>query len=206
MNSPAVHPRVCGEHVDSTALFPRPDGSSPRVRGTRRRQKRLASARRFIPACAGNTFCTRHLERERTVHPRVCGEHSWKGRRRFRDDGSSPRVRGTPLRSPYRAAIRRFIPACAGNTSAGGCQRNRSAVHPRVCGEHIGALILFAWTGGSSPRVRGTRQMGCRLIRKGRFIPACAGNTASTLTAARNMSVHPRVCGEHVMSRSTSDS
>ena len=71
-----VHPRVCGElAVDSVAL-PSHTGSSPRVRGTRRRGARPNRGRRFIPACAGNS---------RPITTETAS-----------DDGSSPRVRGTP--------------------------------------------------------------------------------------------------------------
>ncbi len=50
----AVHPRVCGEREIFAGLNCRFDGSSPRVRGTRRSPSRSSSNIRFIPACAGN--------------------------------------------------------------------------------------------------------------------------------------------------------
>ncbi len=134
----------------------------------------------------------------------------------------------------------RFIPACAGNTrpsttapcrSPGSSPRvrgtravlrgagSRNPVHPRVCGEHVCCALLIAGAvAGSSPRVRGT--LGPRVAhrRPGRFIPACAGNTARPNPAvagidgssprvrgtpvlrdmtAENLAFHPRVCGEH---------
>ena len=52
---PPVHPRVCGEHIVQATITGDTDGSSPRVRGTRRRGKRDGRVVRFIPACAGNT-------------------------------------------------------------------------------------------------------------------------------------------------------
>ena len=55
-------------------------------------------------------------------------------------------------------AERRFIPACAGNTLASSSAFNSSAVHPRVCGEHIPANPIKIPLTGSSPRVRGTRR------------------------------------------------
>ena len=51
---------------------------------------------------------------------------------------------------------------------------------------------------GSSPRVRGTRKDGKAAPRLHRFIPACAGNTASALVKPCSRTVHPRVCGEHL--------
>ncbi len=53
---PAVHPRVCGEHICLAGLLALCTGSSPRVRGTRLRQGIEFTVRRFIPACAGNTL------------------------------------------------------------------------------------------------------------------------------------------------------
>ncbi len=51
------------------------------------------------------------------------------------------------------------------------------AVHPRACGEHvIDEVSLYAGL---------------------RFIPAPAGNTAGSRSAAAPIPVHPRACGEH---------
>ena len=50
------HPRVCGEHLPFFNSSPRSHGSSPRVRGTRRRISRSGRLHRIIPACAGNTW------------------------------------------------------------------------------------------------------------------------------------------------------
>ena len=49
-----VHPRVCGEQSQPFAPIGRPDGSSPRVRGTDRSRRDTVRLVRFIPACAGN--------------------------------------------------------------------------------------------------------------------------------------------------------
>ncbi len=50
-----VHPRGCGEHFISGCWSNHVDGSSPRVRGTRRENKNSTKKERFIPAGAGNT-------------------------------------------------------------------------------------------------------------------------------------------------------
>ncbi len=111
--------------------------------------------------------------------------------------GSSPRVRGTRCSRPATMYRARFIPACAGNTRFGAGRRARELVHPRVCGEHIGIVVLVALGAGSSPRVRGTRGSGYSRRIENRFIPACAGNTPGPSVPAGAASVHPRVCGEH---------
>ena len=49
------HPRVCGEHMIRFQRRSRFLGSSPRVRGTRRRRCSRSAGVGIIPACAGNT-------------------------------------------------------------------------------------------------------------------------------------------------------
>ena len=73
-------------------------------------------ARRFIPACAGNTMIFSFHSDKNPVHPRVCGEHIYQMYGICNRHGSSPRVRGTPLYPNSPASGDRFIPACAGNT------------------------------------------------------------------------------------------
>ncbi len=111
-------------------------------------------------------------------------------------NGSSPRVRGTHQIATQPLSPRRFIPACAGNAFAAPSRNSPWPVHPRVCGERSKAWILAKTRSGSSPRVRGTL---CNQLLKNvsdRFIPACAGNAAMSLSNWRLAPVHPRVCGE----------
>ena len=49
------HPRVCGEHLAAAKEGWFDDGSSPRMRGTRNNYYENETARRIIPAYAGNT-------------------------------------------------------------------------------------------------------------------------------------------------------
>ena len=157
----AVHPRVCGEHSVCGSLALSMTGSSPRVRGTRRRQKEGVKGGRFIPACAGNTRPKGVSVHTETVHPRVCGEHKRLTRNARGRTGSSPRVRGTPHAGAARSVDARFIPACAGNT--------------HVWRDHPCPPV------GSSPRVRGTPHPRRHIVDVDRFIPACAGNTATPI-------------------------
>src|SRR3546814_15571668 len=75
----------------------------------------FASWWRFIPACAGNSHTGREMRARSAVHPRVCGEQPMPATVIPRDDGSSPRVRGTALRDASELLYVRFIPPCAGN-------------------------------------------------------------------------------------------
>ena len=132
--------------------------------------------RRFIPACAGNSWLRLAFLRLLAVHPRVCGEQSVAQGCQIVRAGSSPRVRGTVEIKPDYASPARFIPACAGNSAAIGHDPRREPVHPRVCGEQVPAFTSPSTRAGSSPRVRGTVAKHIAKEDRSRFIPACAGN------------------------------
>ena len=100
----------------------------------------------------------------RRDHPRVCGEHRLGAHHPVPRPGSSPRVRGTPAHGNRAIGGCRIIPACAGNTAWPAVSRGRFM--------------------GSSPRVRGTRNLFFRLF------------------FSRD---HPRVCGEHEMALTDED-
>ena len=91
----AVHPRVCGERIESKNLS--------------------WYFHRFIPACAGNGAWSWACPPPSSVHPRVCGERVFRLARWRLRVGSSPRVRGTVADQPSVRDAIRFIPACAGN-------------------------------------------------------------------------------------------
>ena len=194
-----VHPRGCGEHHVIGGFDDGLFGSSPRVRGTLRVCRRATGLMRFIPAGAGNTASTCWPTCATTVHPRGCGEHRSRGRRQRKNDGSSPRVRGTRRFSHRWKPATWFIPAGAGNTPAELYLFTLGAVHPRGCGEHAMHPKFVPPFSGSSPRVRGT-QVECQVAGgERRFIPAGAGNTSRQRHLKSSFPVHPRGCGEHYM-------
>ena len=136
-------------------------GSSPRVRGTPRPPSPLA----------------------RTVHPRVCGERAFVRPCLVR---FIPACAGNARYRHYRDEVDRFIPACAGNAIC--CARPAMIRFIPACAGNaaeVAALPRFipacagnaggAMADGSSPRVRGTRELRGATGSK-RFIPACAGN------------------------------
>ena len=110
------HPRVCGEHGDNNEESIEDLGSSPRMRGTLGFSVTNTNDAGIIPAYAGNTWRPSSNLRCVRDHPRVCGEHWLRGYLKKYEGGSSPRMRGTPSRSPLGAVNAGIIPAYAGNT------------------------------------------------------------------------------------------
>ncbi len=193
----SVHPRACGEHRTDRWGTHAVIGSSPRLRGTRAPRPRARERPRFIPAPVGNTPAKATCSTRPPVHPRACGEHDLARVTAQRTSGSSPRLRGTRRAAGHRAAGQRFIPAPAGNTGPDGRKPPGTTVHPRACGEHLAESLGEMRTGGSSPRLRGTREAPRELGVLQRFIPAPAGNTSLSCQARSASAVHPRACGEH---------
>jgi len=192
----AVHPRVRGERgvpADRSTIFA---GSSPRARGTPAPGIDPRRGQRFIPACAGNAQPFHQPSPPASVHPRVRGERGIGEDRPAYRVGSSPRARGTPELKRCHPPVRRFIPACAGNTCPWMCMLPAWPVHPRVRGERGSFVIANRDGPGSSPRARGTRNNPDSAVEAWRFIPACAGNANHTAGRADSIAVHPRVRGE----------
>ena len=172
------------------------NGSSPRERGTDKETQELSQAPRFIPACAGNSWHG-HLSHGCTpVHPRVRGEQGKSIDTTAAVTGSSPRARGTDHPSCRIAFGRRFIPACAGNSSQTKFTSSACPVHPRVRGEQGDVDRRVVAVAGSSPRARGTGGQVLGRAAGGRFIPACAGNRRRVAAWSTAATVHPRVRGE----------
>ena len=188
----AVHPRACGEHPRRRYGHDARRGSSPRLRGTLADCKCIVEHRRFIPAPAGNTRPSVAATGQSSVHPRACGEHVAYTVTFLSAHGSSPRLRGTQPDQRDRPASLRFIPAPAGNTWQSFYAGLWPWVHPRACGEHgYRDWRRFIYR-GSSPRLRGTRTRRTAAGMSRRFIPAPAGNTASTCRSGTKIGGAPR--------------
>ena len=130
-------------------------------------------------------------------HPRVCGEHYYLYIAPRIEQGSSPRMRGTPSFSWEQCVRAGIIPAYAGNTHIHVPTPIRPRDHPRVCGEHSVNRMGFIMTTGSSPRMRGTRIVVHLFTAGPGIIPAYAGNTYENGWTVVKYRDHPRVCGEH---------
>ena len=152
-------------------------GSSPRVRGKRRRMSALSGCPRIIPARAGQTPRARDPRCPGPDHPRACGANYCSARLKSRAHGSSPRVRGKPDRVVRVPDVGRIIPARAGQTMRHRPPNHEHADHPRACGANKAWDGTSAPPDGSSPRVRGKL---CDVLgehARGRIIPARAGQT-----------------------------
>ena len=131
-----VHPRVRGDHAIALLIRALARGSSPRSRGPQLLHQHRRAAGRFIPAFAGTTQLELLFRVQQPVHPRVRGDHCLTDRASASPSGSSPRSRGPhPIDGPVGPA-ERFIPAFAGTTTSTPRNSVRSAVHPRVRGDH----------------------------------------------------------------------
>ena len=126
------------------------------MRGTPADRKRIPPPHGIIPAYAGNTMAVMFSRIEVRDHPRVCGEHRSESHEGQRKQGSSPRMRGTPITLPLTVFIHGIIPAYAGNTQKANPYFAKYRDHPRVCGEHPYAFGDGDQFTGSSPRMRGT--------------------------------------------------
>ena len=191
-----VHPRGRGERGVLSQRCYTGGGSSPRARGTQPQLGGRLIDHRFIPAGAGNAPSSIPAAAATTVHPRGRGERGRRHDRGADQGGSSPRARGTRLRTPRPLRLDRFIPAGAGNASVGAARPPPSAVHPRGRGERAWVKEGNGKKFGSSPRARGTPPCPQSTTPRCRFIPAGAGNAHVRWPPRRSCTVHPRGRGE----------
>ena len=112
------HPRACGEHSCEMSVLSTSAGSSPRMRGTPVWRHADEIGRGIIPAHAGNTCSSTPIPHAPRDHPRACGEHGSPVDATGDQQGSSPRMRGTPVTGFAWGAGNGIIPAHAGNTQS----------------------------------------------------------------------------------------
>ena len=174
---PRDHPRVCGEHFQSSSSAFSAAGSSPRMRGARARDRRHLLVRGIIPAYAGSTWLPQGNGSAVTDHPRVCGEHEPYPPSPEMEQGSSPRMRGAPASLKSERFSAGIIPAYAGSTTRLQSLRPMVWDHPRVCGEHHRSKCQACHSPGSSPRMRGAHTICLNQGKTTGIIPAYAGST-----------------------------
>ena len=133
------HPRGCGEHGPLWRNAMTLCGSSPRMRGARRRWPLSIRQAGIIPADAGSTSAPITVRVPHQDHPRGCGEHLSSLNVNWASAGSSPRMRGAPVHLTLLVVSVGIIPADAGSTYRAGISHNSGR--------------------GSSPRMRGARTL-----------------------------------------------
>ena len=202
------HPRACGANNKRGDEPGGEYGSSPRVRGKRRRHSPLPSPVRIIPARAGQTARRCSTAGPAPDHPRACGANARPTGHHDGLSGSSPRVRGKRCPAIRVVTRMRIIPARAGQTARSRCRCRTARDHPRACGANAGGSSRTRTTSGSSPRVRGKRSRSTRHCRCSWIIPARAGQTQETSGKNTGDADHPRACGanESSLSRLSSTS
>ena len=199
-----AHPRACGENPETNGPIKLFWGSSPRMRGKLGRGLRRRRLLRLIPAHAGKTSLLPTRRTNRRAHPRACGENAVADFLNIERMGSSPRMRGKLSRRAFNALGCRLIPAHAGKTTCRTSPPRLLTAHPRACGENETAKSKTARGVGSSPRMRGKPQAIASTMSSPRLIPAHAGKTAKSNSAAGTNRAHPRACGENLPHRFTS--
>ena len=192
------HPRACGAHTST--LFGRAymPGSSPRMRGSHPDHHAGAWHLGIIPAHAGLTNHGTGIHEQPRDHPRACGAHTPFLALRLETQGSSPRMRGSPLPVPEISDHAGIIPAHAGLTAVVNLYRMPYWDHPRACGAHGKPNFAVFATSGSSPRMRGSLAAVNADLGKAGIIPAHAGLTPPCSCPAARSGDHPRACGAHV--------
>ena len=88
-------------------------------------------------------------------------------------------MRGALFLHSFRAFFRGIIPADAGSTIVPRPKRSCNGDHPRGCGEHVWGAKHKTIATGSSPRMRGARDLVHMLAVRVGIIPADAGSTTS---------------------------
>ena len=91
--------------------------------------------------------------------------------------------------------ILRIIPAHAGQTRTSCLRAQWPTDHPRACGANGFVSLGVSFASGSSPRMRGKRDVWGEVCARGRIIPAHAGQTSAMAVACKPLADHPRACG-----------
>ena len=134
------------------------------------------------------------------TRPHTRGEHEgWKTRIR-EIGGSSPRIRGKRAPTGLIIAGAGLIPAHTGKTVQQGSRRTRRRAHPRAYGENGREVEAHLPCQGSSPRIRGKRDLKNIQFPKLGLIPAHTGKTPRLPRQDSPGRAHPRAYGENIRS------
>ena len=128
-----------------------------------------------IPAHAGKPCLVRRCYGNAEVDPRACGEAVRSMDPGKRNEGRSPRMRGSHRGRGASGPLDGSIPAHAGKPGRSYPAGRRVGVDPRACGEARLERRRYLARRGRSPRMRGSRPGACCCNARRRSIPAHAG-------------------------------
>ena len=131
------------------------------------------------------------------------GEHSSTPPVELNGGGSSPLARGAPNKTYSAPFADGIIPACAGSTGGSTRAARDSWDHPRLRGEHTSEVAPGVTTTGSSPLARGALVRRRVQATHAGIIPACAGSTQGAHRRAGQGGDHPRLRGEHMLTKAS---
>ena len=151
----AEHPRPYGEFMQGNTDTSTGHGTSPPIRGIRRVLTSINATDRNIPAHTGNSANWSSRFVTASEHPRPYGEFSPRQRRRERQRGTSPPIRGILSGCAYCRRDWRNIPAHTGNSTKKPLPTSRASEHPRPYGEFGHGGVLNVTGRGTSPPIRG---------------------------------------------------
>ncbi len=191
------HPRMRGDHTQSTRYELTGQGPPPHARGPPIRTRPRSTRDGTTPACAGTT-------RPRGVpppgtgdHPRMRGDHTQSTRYELTGQGPPPHARGPLAGANLPITLLGTTPACAGTTrtSRRWCPSPRD--HPRMRGDHWPWDSRSRARAGPPPHARGPPgPVVHRVIELG-TTPACAGTTRWCVSSPNGTGDHPRMRGDH---------
>ncbi len=191
-----VDPRGCGGASRAAGTALHLGGRSPRVRGSRRRQLRDAAGPGSIPAGAGEPARRTGAGTGCRVDPRGCGGADNTGAGMTRDEGRSPRVRGSLARLAQIRTVKGSIPAGAGEPDHRSRPGDRAKVDRRGCGGASADDVTAFIRAGRSPRVRGEPRVISYSLLDYRVDPrGCGGAVLSIGLAPVAAGRSPRVRG-----------
>ena len=170
-------------------------GLSPPTRGSRRSPSTSRRSRGSIPAHAGEPISVGSISIRWTVYPRPRGGAWASASSAIPMAGLSPPTRGSLLRIIKAKALRRSIPAHAGEPKHRDNLTGRDQVYPRPRGGAGAPKYRDANSAGLSPPTRGSRYLWCYRGAPTWSIPAHAGEPGAIKARHPVPWVYPRPRG-----------
>ena len=189
------YPRVRGGTMQAAGIIEAGEGLSPRARGNQRRTDDRGRLVGTIPACAGEPIARYWCACALGDYPRVRGGTTEVSNILRLPRGLSPRARGNRHKASHDSDCMGTIPACAGEPPARWRPSRQRRDYPRVRGGTAQRRASMSSRLGLSPRARGNRGTGFRLIDLNGTIPACAGEPTSSVWRSPGLRDYPRVRG-----------